>query len=43
LTYLGENEAAPKQIFADAGWQKSCATFRKMIRGGRREMHTVVE
>ncbi len=40
---LADYEAALKKIFADAGWQKSHAKFRKMIRGGRREMYTVVE
>ncbi len=40
---LAEYEAALKKIFADAGWQKSYAKFRKMIRGGRREMYTVVD
>jgi hypothetical protein len=43
LTYLGEYAAALKMIFADAGWQKSYAKFRKMIRSGRREMYTVVD
>ena len=43
MTYLGEYEAALQKIFADAGWQKSYAKFRKMIPGGRREMYSVVE
>ena len=40
---LADYEAALKKIFADAGWQKAYAKFRKMIRSGRREMYTVVE
>ena len=40
---LAEYEGALRKIFADAGWQKSYAKFRKMIRGGRREMYSVVE
>jgi NIPSNAP len=40
---LAEYEASLKRIFADAEWQKSYAKFRGMIRGGRREIYTVVE
>jgi NIPSNAP len=40
---LAEYEAALHKIFADSEWQQSYSKFRKMIRGGRREIFTLVE
>ena len=39
---LAEYETALKKVLADAEWQRSYPQFRKLIRGGRREIFTVV-
>jgi len=43
FTSLSQYEGALKAIFADAAWQESYGRLRKMIRGGRREIYTLVE
>ncbi len=40
---LSQYEGALKAIFADAAWQESYGRLRKMFRGGRREIYTLVE
>lgn len=40
---LGAFEAALRSVFANTEWQKNFTQFRKCIRGGRREVFTVVE
>lgn len=39
---LAEYEAALKKVLADPEWQRHYPQFRKLIRGGRREIFTVV-
>ena len=40
---LAEYETALQKVLADPEWQRSYPEFRKLIRGGRREIFTVVE
>ena len=40
---LAEYETGLKKTMSDPEWQKFYPQFRKLIRGGRREMYTVVE
>ncbi len=40
---MGHFEEALQEVFADKEWQASYPRFRKLIRGGRREIFTVVE
>jgi NIPSNAP len=39
---LAEYEAAMQKLLADPGWQQSYGRMRGMIRGGHREIYTVV-
>ncbi len=40
---LAEFEVALHKVIGDPEWQRSYSQFRKLIRGGRREVYTVVE
>ena len=40
---LAEYEAGLQKVMADAEWQRFYPQFRKLIRGGRREIFSVVE